>query len=452
MARILCIQTGLRGMLHSCIELGRRLERAGHEVVHASPHDLDAEMDPRRLTFIQLPERLKEPAPQLAAASSLPNRLIQRAREFISRRQRLAEGVEALGMPAFLDLVRDASVDFVLIDMELEEHIIALHGAGIRFALLNQFFPIWEENGRPPLDSSLIPDGSNDAEIAASWRRVHEEKRLRTRRSWRRYFGTDRASVVEAYAKQSGFPEDTLIRSGWCLPLSFQSLPTLTLAAAELDLAESQLPWQRYVGPMVSSEARPLPPEQAEASLQLLAEVGALKNAGRKVLVATSSTLAPVDNTRLALFAEALRQRPDLVLILGQGGQDSSAEIDRPANLLLAPWLPQLELLAKANLCINHAGIHVIHECIATLTPMLVLSGGRFDQDGNAARVVAAGLGLGNAAMTRDPAAFLRGVDQILGDEEIGVRLRGMKRRCERYAADTALEGWVESLTMSGGR
>src|ERR1700738_2561821 len=62
-------------------------------------------------------------------------------------------------------------------------------------------------------------------------------------------------------------------------------------------------------------------------------------------------------------------------------------------NALVTQWVPQVEVLRRADLMINHAGIGSVQECIAMEVPMILFPLMR-DQFACADRVIDLGLGV----------------------------------------------------------
>jgi UDP:flavonoid glycosyltransferase YjiC (YdhE family) len=106
------------------------------------------------------------------------------------------------------------------------------------------------------------------------------------------------------------------------------------------------------------------------------------KEKGSKIILVTNTTLK---NSRVE-YIERLRSiamsHPDLEIIT-----NSTAElIEKPRNLHLFDFIPQLEALKIADLSINHGGINTINECIHFQVPMIIIPGNKHDQNGCAAR------------------------------------------------------------------
>ena len=66
-------------------------------------------------------------------------------------------------------------------------------------------------------------------------------------------------------------------------------------------------------------------------------------------------------------------ERPEWQFIIAIGkGLDPEGMAPSPTNAIITPWAPQLEVLRRADVMINHAGFNTIRECIMMGVPMLV--------------------------------------------------------------------------------
>ncbi|MDG0791547.1 hypothetical protein OMP38_12195 [Cohnella ginsengisoli] len=64
-----------------------------------------------------------------------------------------------------------------------------------------------------------------------------------------------------------------------------------------------------------------------------------------------------------------------------------------PAHFIVRPYVPQLEMLRRADVFITHAGMNSVHEGLWHGVPLLMVSMGP-DQPAVAARIKALGAGL----------------------------------------------------------
>jgi len=164
-------------------------------------------------------------------------------------------------------------------------------------------------------------------------------------------------------------------------------------------------------------------------------------------------------------FGTIFYRRPDLLrtVITGAaatGAQviasvgDLAAELALPDDVLTAPYLPQREVLARADVFITHGGYNSVAESIRAQTPMLVIPLA-VDQPIQASFVGSAGFGT-----ALEPAGVTRqAVDDAVTDlldpaRDYRARLRAAQPQCGDSAARTAdlVVDTVETLRREGER
>lgn len=474
--------TGLSGIHRASLVLAARLERAGHRVTYACPQDVRASVEDHGLRWHKLDPVAFSPAPQLAAPG-LSGKLGHKLRELRSARQRRMAGVQALGMDRFRSDLEELRPDLILIDQELVEHVITASAAGYPLALLDPFFAHREQPGLPPIDSTVRP-GRGWLGGPLGLRCLHLRKRLGVRsgrlRVWLRYFGTDRRCVLLAYARGIGFPAGRLRHTDGLLDVTFEGIPTLRLVASELDFPHPPEELVHDVGAMLSATAdaqdradAPAPdlkqgasgtgepetgppgtgdPGEAGGAVKDVALESALAGSSgpeRRLLYASSTSM---DTTRNASFLATLvglaRVRPDWTVIVSLGGAASPPPDSLPPNALVRSWIDVHAVLSKASAALVHGGIHTLHECVAQRVPMLVRSGERFDQNGNAARIAYHRLGRILPPELDNPHELAGALDQLTADQAIAGSLARAAETLQRYREEALLESVIENLVQ----
>jgi MGT family glycosyltransferase len=122
---------------------------------------------------------------------------------------------------------------------------------------------------------------------------------------------------------------------------------------------------------------------------------------------------------------------PGLQFIISIGKHFSTTDFRAvPGNVRLSRWVPQLEVLARADLMINHGGFGAIKECVLMGTPMLVFPLRPERDHGECAkRVVYHQLGLeGNVRdiSTLELAAMIK---QVIEDQSFKQRVALMREK-----------------------
>lgn len=394
MARILCMHTGLTGILNASLELISQLQRLGHEVVCASPQPVGHKIEAYGFEFLPLSPVNFDPAPELPAfkgAMRKPKRLLYKLRHI---RQRQAEALKNLRMDQFALQMEEFRPDLVIVDIELHEHIMTLVSERYKVLLLSQWFSTWDGKGLPPIQSDIIPGKGFSGTSMGLW---FSWKKVRIKR-WQTFFKkkltsgyTDRRSVLQQYARQTGFPKEYIKKNYWPGPFSYEELPVISMTEKALEFPHKKRKGLSYVGAMVYAPRA----EKEEIAPSLEAVILSKTKAGKSLVYCSVSTYSKGDISFIKKVIEAVREIEDCLLVVSLGGNiDINSFSQVPENVSLFERVPQMRVLAHTNLSINHGGIHTINECLHHKVPMLIYSGKRSDQNGCAARVEYHGLGI----------------------------------------------------------
>lgn len=443
MAHVLCSNTGLTGIHRASLELVTRLQGGGHRVTLASPRDVAAHEVPSSIEIVRIPGVRLSPAPQVERESS---RALRKVTELRTARARRSMGVGRLGMESFAALLGERRPDLVLLDLELHEHITTALALGFRVALISPFFGFDRRRGLPPLDSSIVPGrGLRGTKLGIewAWARARARQRLRSFRTWTRYFGTDRRGVLSEQMRREGVPRGVVRRSDWQALFSYRHVPLLSMTAREMDFPHGPAPEFTYVGPMVHRGVeRATADREAQAVERVLQDA---RTARRRLVHASLSTMAGASAEWLDALFHVARRRRDLSFVVGLGDR---AQHERdlpgiggaaPSNAHVFRWIPQLDVLARASCSIHGGGIHTAHECVELRVPQVVVPGRRFDQDGNAARIESHGLGMRIAGPRATPDELERAIERALTNSTMSEQIRAMANAFESYRRDDVL-------------
>ena len=99
----------------------------------------------------------------------------------------------------------------------------------------------------------------------------------------------------------------------------------------------------------------------------------------------------------------------------------------RPPNVLIASYVPQLEILARASAFITHAGMNSTMEALYYGVPMVAIPQ-MVEQAMTARRIAELGLGLLLDPATVTAAALHAGVADVLADDALRARVAAMQR------------------------
>jgi UDP:flavonoid glycosyltransferase YjiC (YdhE family) len=307
---------------------------------------------------------------------------------------------------------RAASVvrpDLVMLDAEMSPAHLLLYDAGFRVAFysITLSFSRFHTNGpAPPLGSTVVPG-------TLLWR-------LRSRLAWR-------ANTRGRFPPPAFIPLTFAIWRSYadagCDPKA--GFTELVLCPREFDLPQTRLSRGAvYVGPSIDLDrppGSPVPWHRLEGSGPLVyAALGTM----------TASFPERARQVRRGIL-EAVSARPDWrVLLVGE------VEGPVPPHVVVVPSAPQLEVLARADVMVTHAGLNSVKECIFFGVPMVALPLG-YDQPGNSARIEFHRLGRMGPIKHCSGTSVRSLIDQVLSTPSFKsnvARMRDAFRRAEQDA------------------
>ena len=176
---------------------------------------------------------------------------------------------------------------------------------------------------------------------------------------------------VKAYAEKVGLEVDWDDPSSTISPLGW-----ITQVPRAFDYESSHWPPQfHHTGPFHDGKGR----EQLNFPWERLT--------GEPLIYASMGTIL---NGRLDVFrtiVAALAKHHDVQLVLSVGDQIDPQQIGSvPSNTIIVKRAPQLDLLKLTSVCITHAGLNTVLECLAQGVPQVAIPV-TFDQPGVAARI-----------------------------------------------------------------
>jgi zeaxanthin glucosyltransferase len=443
MAQILAVARGLPSLVYPTLELARRLRDAGHRVTFAgAPSDQPLAAD-LGLGFIALP--LDELDAFLARDRG--EGTFDRLRRLGPRREAAAR---ATGLTAFLDLVGSARPDLVIVNGEMHEHIVGTLALNVPVVLLNTFVSIWRQPSLPPPHHLIVPGRGWKGHRAVSpllWLMLDARKRVRRLGARLHDVGCDRVSVLAHQARQLHVALNREVDTHqWLIPFTYRRLPVLSLHAQEFEFTHTPPAGVRYVGPMVLEQRADVAiPGIDAAALDAVLERRRRDGQRRLIFAAFGSTLtAGLDFLRR--LVAVVEDRPHWELVLSLSNRLPASALGRlPGRVHVFGWVPQLRVLAAADVMVTHGGINTIDECVLNGVPPLVYCGFETDMGGTTARVVHHGLGLAGEPGD-DTATIRRRIDRLLDEPSFGVAIRRFGEHYRKYRDGKVAEHVVNRL------
>ena len=140
MAKILCITSGLTGILNASFELIARLKAAGHQVVYAAPEKVGERVLLQGISFQQLPTINQDPGSDLPAFKKRFKKIARLSYKIKWAGKRRKEALENSYPHAFSKLLKEQSPDLLIIAIELHEYIFRAYAENVTFILLSLLF------------------------------------------------------------------------------------------------------------------------------------------------------------------------------------------------------------------------------------------------------------------------------------------------------------------------
>ena len=415
----------------------------------AAPADARGVVEHHGLAFVPLDPDGSEPF----LADDARIGLLGRLRDIEGRRSRAA----ARAVGGFVDSVRGLAPDLVVVNGEMHEHVIAASSAGVPVALMNSFVSIWRHPGIPPPHHLAAPGvgwkGSRPG-AALLWLALRLRKRARRVAQALRRAGCDRVSVLRQLSRERGFDFDGQTDAGhWLIPFTYRRMPVLSLHALEFEFPHRPPAHVHYVGPMVLG-SRVDRPVAADAQAAFDAIVARRRSSGeRRLIVAAFGSVLSADLAFLRRLVHATSERPQWDMVIGLSDRIPPSALDPlPAGVHVFPWVPQVQLLAHADVMVTHGGINTIDECVLNGVPVLVYCGFETDMGGTTARVVHHGIGIAGDPV-RDTAAEIRSrLERLLGEPDFASNVERLRHDYARYARERVAERTIDSLIAAQPR
>ena len=376
MSNILIIHTGLTGISNSCLALANRLQEDQHQVWISSIQDEKEKTEVNGLNYLEI---------NPVEFDYKSNQGSQSKQDYFDHL------IKKLDFESFDTLLRTNNIDLVLIDMELHEYILYLDSIKFRFVLLCQFFAVWQSKTTLPLSSTQLPKSEFFNNSIWTYRRLLG--RLKTAAKSIKTRGLSRRNFIFYIADKLQFDTSQLLSYQFPLPFTYSTFSTLVMTHPELEFKTQEFPHIDFVHPLVHINRQ----EQIDASLEAEFDniLKRLAEENKQLIVVTRSSMQKSNARVIPMLLQALQNIPNTISIISLGKwYDTFKDKSESPNVILYQRIPQLKLLNKAALSINHGGIHTINECIHYQVPMLIISGEQFDQNGNAARVDNYGCGI----------------------------------------------------------
>ena len=364
MARIGLLTLYATGHLNPSLTLARALKRHGHEVVFFNLPDVAAQIEAGGCRAVVYGAE-EYPAGSLATSMQKTAELSGPA-AFAHYVQRMV----TLFRAAFRDLpdrLRGEALDLLIVDQVYYAGATLAEHLGVPFVSLANALLVNREDVIPP-PVMLWPFDSSAAGIE------------RNRKGW--------AGVDQAYAHLLPVVKEQ--RSAWGLPAytnlledSFSPLLQICQQPPVFEFPRPQAPPSLHLVGHLQDDA---PGDDESFQWDWLD--------GRPLLYASCGTLQNrLEHVFRAIIDACATMDVQAVVALGRDGLAPASFGEVPDNVLLVPYAPQRHLLARATVCITHAGLNTTLDCLEAAVPMVAIPLAS-EQPGIAMRIAHLGAGV----------------------------------------------------------
>ncbi len=389
MATILLCTLPLSSATNSSLKLASSLRNRGHEIVYCGIQDGAAMVEPYGYPFISVfmdwfPLGFVK---QWTRSNVEINSPLDQIRFLLGERKKLLHHQAFIdfliggGYREYLNAVADIKPDLILIDATLHTHWASLaYRSGVNSLYFNPGLPISEDPAIPPLNTALPPgtDPESKAAVRKAWNDLLRKRWIKNKLT--QLVGiADWVGHQRKLARVLGYPLERFNARTELMPLL--DFPMLVMCPQAFEFAEaSERPNIHYSQAFIELDRKE--PEFPWDKINK-----------DKVLIYCSLGSLASGASFYQRVIDAVAQESNWQLVLNLGPELKAAAFHGiPDDAILVNGAPQLSLLRKAAVMINHGGIGTVKECIYFAVPQILFPI-YFDQPGAAARVKYHGLG-----------------------------------------------------------
>ncbi|WP_422080695.1 glycosyltransferase [Ulvibacterium sp.] len=276
--------------------------------------------------------------------------------------------------------------------------------------------------GIPPMTSSFIPRTGilSRMKINYLWFKELFKQRFRETILKIAFLGKDETFLWKEHCKKYGMDWRKQIDLKHSLNRGIKNVDNLVLLPRELEFPQFKKP--KHV--LFFEELSPKNESAYYTSTYLDLKNKYLLGTNFQVIYMAFGTLAqgPKVINFFDTVISLVEELPETILIVSKGNH--TMELKNADNVFIFDYLPQQDVLSHTDLFITHGGLGSVKEAFHNNVPMLVVPMNRFiDQNGNAARVKANGLGDFLNIDTYSKAEVKQKIKTLLPDHKLQVAI-----------------------------
>ena len=429
----------ITGSVHATLKLAKQLRTAGHQIYYLGVPDCEEYIDRYGFDFISVfgewfPRGwLKnDPSPTVSKSTLKTFFWVRERMRWVNKFiQALIKGEDK----EFVDSIRRLQPRLIIIvATHYDSFIWALlsYKAGIRCIYLHDTLCRSAGDGMPPITTGIVPRKTLFSRfiVTFSWKYLFF-KRFLYQEIMMRGVNLYSKRLIRNFAESCGYPVDEIdFHTDMLAPKL--NLPELVLCPSSFDFPDAVNTRRYYAEASIDFERKEaeFPWEKIDPCHPIIyCALGSLSILPKKVYQRFFQGVIRVAD-----------MHPEYNWVVATGETQILHELGIvPCNVIIVDVAPQMALLQRASLMINHGGTNTVKECMISGVPIIAFPIG-FDTYGNTARVVYHGLGIKGDIRKINPDILDDLFQKIQSTPSFQVRASIMKKVCiEKENAQLAL-------------
>jgi zeaxanthin glucosyltransferase len=327
------------------------------------------------------------------------------------------------------------STDFILIEPLIRQN-------DIKLVFVQTMLSPYNDGFMPPLNTFILPDNANKVKVA--WQKMKIKRAFSRTFDLIRFLGLSNLLLIKRKFKKNQISKEYAIINDKVFHVGFQYIEEWVLAPQEIEFLGKPIKAnQHYLGLMTDTQEQTLPDNLQDF-------VNQAKSQHKKVVYASLGTLHNVHTKgKSTQFFEKLLsifEEKNDYLILSVGKELKNNLKTQAKHIKILETVPQRGLLKAVDAFITHGGLNSVLESAYAGVPMLLVPlNNKWDQNGNAARVVYHGLGI-KANLQDSKQAIENTISELLNNAIYQQKAQAFSKVLhEKYSNESFLEDFFST-------
>lgn len=328
------------------------------------------------------------------------------------------------------------STDFILIEPLIRQH-------DIKLVFIQTMISPYNDGFTSPLNTFILPENANEVMIA--WQKMKIKRALSRGIDLIRFLGLSNSLIIKRKFQKNQISKKYAIVDDKVFHVGFQNIEEWVLAPQEIEFLGKPINAnQHYLGLMTDTQEQTLPDNLQEF-------INQAKIQHKKIVYASLGTLHNVHTEgKSKQFFEKLlsifEAKNDYYLILSVGKELKNTLKTGTKHIKILETVPQRGLLKKVDVFITHGGLNSVLESAYAGVPMLLVPlNNKWDQNGNATRMVCHGLGI-KANLQDNKQAIENTINELLNNAIYQQKAQTFKKLLhEKYSNESFLEDFFST-------